>query len=98
MANRRWQRGRNSQEPIADSQDAEWDAWDSMGPMAGVLDVEGAVDAARLSEFRQTNIRQAKELEDLKEKNPAALHAYVRNVRLALFERAHQVYREVKSL
>jgi len=42
--------------------------------------------------------RLAKELEDLKEKDPVALHAYVRNVRLALFERAHQVYREVKSL
>ena len=33
---------------------------------AWLLDVEGAVDAGRLNEFRQTNIRQAKELEDLR--------------------------------
>jgi hypothetical protein len=33
---------------------------------AWLLDVEGVVDSGRLSEFRQTNIRQAKELEDLR--------------------------------
>jgi len=33
---------------------------------AWVLDLEGAVEASRLNEFRQTNIRQAKELEDLR--------------------------------
>ena len=33
---------------------------------AWVLEVEGAVDAARLGEFRQTNIAQAKQLEELR--------------------------------
>jgi len=37
--------------------------------------------------------RLAKELEDLKQSSLAALHAYVRNVRLALYEHAHQIFR-----
>jgi regulator of protease activity HflC (stomatin/prohibitin superfamily) len=40
--------------------------------------------------------RLAQELGHLKENDPAALRAYVRNVRLALFEGANHVYREVK--
>ena len=39
--------------------------------------------------------RLAKELTGLKASDPAALSAYVRNVRLALFQQAHQVYKEV---
>ncbi len=39
--------------------------------------------------------RLAKELTGLRESDPAALSAYVRNVRLTLFGQAHQVYKEV---
>ncbi len=40
--------------------------------------------------------RLAGELKNLKEKDPAALNAYVRNVRLALFDKTSTVYREAK--
>ena len=41
--------------------------------------------------------RLAAQLLDLKNRGPAALRAYVRNVRLSLFDKAHQVFVETKN-
>lgn len=41
--------------------------------------------------------RLAEQLSDLKKSGPGVLRAYVRNVRLALFEQAQQVFKEGKS-